>query len=521
MKASKNGKKKIKIKKKFERKNILFIVICSLLLSLAMQQTMNVAQLIGCFLISFVSLSILYRDIFRYKPFYTKQKKMLVLLGFMLIGTIVFGRLVEYLLSNFSKGSGVLPVETINFGIPLPVGAMLVSLLFEPHTAIIFSFIISILSGIWLQNPYFVFYVFTGSIIGAFSVFRCKKRTDIIRGGLYVSLVNISSVIIITLLGENIDSRVLIPALIFAASSGITTSAVVSISLPVLEYFFKITTDITLLELLDLNQPLMKSLMINAPGTYHHSVIVGNLVETAAEDIGVNPLLARVTAYYHDIGKIKMPEYFVENQSSPLNKHDKLTPHMSSMIIISHVKEGLELAEEYSLPEAVKDIITQHHGNSIITYFYHKAKEGQTDIPSEEDYRYPGPRPQSRVAALVMMADAVEAASRVLTNPTPSRVTGLVDKIINHIFIDEQLDECELTLKDIHIIKQRFSYILNGILHRRIEYPGFNLNEKKSEKNSENENGGSNNKELPEKSKDRLAMAKKPGNQSPVSPESS
>jgi len=220
----------------------------------------------------------------------------------------------------------------------------------------------------------------------------------------------------------------------------------------------------------------MKSLMVSAPGTYHHSVIVGNLVESAAETVGVNPLLARVSAYYHDIGKVKMPDYFVENQSSAVNKHDKLTPHMSSLIITNHVKEGVELARQYKLPEPIIDIIEQHHGTMLITYFYQKAKDKrESALPVEEDYKYHGPKPQTRVAALVMMADAVEAASRVLTEPTPARIASLVDRIINHIFLEGQLDECELTLKDIHEIKKSFTYILTGIFHKRIDYPGFDF----------------------------------------------
>jgi len=224
-------------------------------------------------------------------------------------------------------------------------------------------------------------------------------------------------------------------------------------------------------------------LMINAPGTYHHSVIVGSLVESAAETVGVNPLLARVSSYYHDIGKAKMPEYFVENQGGAPNKHDKLTPHMSSMIIINHVKEGVELANQYKLPQPLIDIIKQHHGTAVLTYFFQKAKDmGYDAAPGQEEYMYPGPRPQTRVAALVMMADAVEAASKVLNDPTPARISALVEKIINHIFLEGQLDECELTLKDISEIKKRFIYILTGIMHKRIDYPGFDFGNGNSHK---------------------------------------
>jgi len=480
---------------------LAFVLVFSLMLSITVLKMPGIMHFVGVYLISAICLSIMYMDIFRYKPVFARHKKMLALLGLMLVGTMIFGRSVEYLLYNFSKGLQLQTEPVIIYGIPIAVGAMLVSLLFDMHTAIAFSFIISILSGVWQENANYTFYVFVGSIIAAFSVIRCKKRTDIIKGGMFISLANMTSVFVISLLNEQVISPQIISSLIFAASCGITISAFVSIILPVTEHLFKVCTDITLLELLDLNQPLMKNLMINAPGTYHHSVIVGNLVEAVAPDIGVNPLMARVSAYYHDIGKIKMADYFIENQSGTVSKHEKLTPHMSSLIITSHVKEGLELADAFKLPEAVQNAIVQHHGTSLISYFYQKAKDEQIDPPTEEEYRYPGPKPQTRVAALVMIADAVEAASRVLKDPTPSRINGLIEKIINNIFIDGQLDECELTLKDIHIIKERFAYILTGILHKRVEYPGFNFNAKEEKPKDKDADKGVH-KEPPAKDRD-------------------
>ncbi len=514
MKNSKNGKtingktiKRIDVSLGWE--NIVYILILSLMLSITIQSSITFQHLTGCFFISLIGISVLYRDIFRYKPSYIKQQKMLILLGLLIIGTMMFSRAIEYLLVNFSKGIGFIPEDSIIYAIPIPMGAMMVSLLFDFHTAIIFSFIISIFAGIWLDSVQYTLYAFVGSFVAAFSVMRCKKRSDIIKGGLYLSSANIATVCMISLFNSDLLMSKLISYILFALTSGFIVSAFVSILLPVFEYTFKVTTDIKLLELLDMNQPLMKSLMINAPGTYHHSVIVGNLVETAAEDIGVNPLLAKVSAYYHDIGKIKMPEYFIENHASPVSRHDKLTPHMSSMIIFSHIKEGLEFADDYKLPEPVRDAISEHHGTSIISFFYHKAKEAKNEVPSEEDYRYPGPRPQSRVTALVMMADAVEASSRVLKDPTPARVSGLVDKIINNIFIDGQLDECELTLRDIYTIKNRFTYILNGIFHRRIEYPGFDLENKKDKKTTGNGKDIDFNKGSTEnKDKDKQKMVK-------------
>lgn len=463
------------------RRNLLFLIF-SILTALSIQTRIGIETLLGGLLVAALLLLILYRDILRYKPQYMKKYNMLVLLGVMIIGTMTLGRSFHYLLVNLTKGLGSLPVEGVVFGIPIPAGAMLVTLLFDFHTAIFFSFTVSLLSGLWLQDALYPIYVFVGSLVASFSVMRCKKRSDLLRGGLYVGTANIVTSAILLLFKGDLFTVKAFSGLIYASSSILTVSAVVSILLPVLEYSFNVTTDISLLELLDMNHPLMRSLMINAPGTYHHSVIVGTLVESVAEAIGVNPLLARVSAYYHDIGKIKMPEYFIENQTGAVSRHERLTPHMSSMIIISHIKEGVELAKQYKLPQPVIDIIQQHHGTSLITYFFQKAKELGTEQTAEDEYRYHGPRPQTRVAALVMMADAVEAASRVLTDPTPGRISALVDRIINHIFLEGQLDECELTLKDIFVIKSHFSYILTGILHKRVDYPGFDFSKGPEEK---------------------------------------
>jgi hypothetical protein len=455
---------------------VYFIVFCGLVGSLSIQVKFGMEELIGGFLIASLLMFILYRDIMRYKPAYIKKYNMLLLLGLMVIGTLLIGRLFGYLMSSLSKGLEYRALDSALFGIPIAAGAMFVSLLFDFHTAITFSFTVSLLTGLWLHDASFTIYAFVGSIAAAFSVIRCKKRSGLLKGGAYVIAANVITVIIILLFKGQLFTEKGPPSILFAALGGMSVAAIVSLLLPLIEYSFKVTTDISLLELLDLNQPIMKSLMITAPGTYHHSAIVANLVESAAEAAGVNPLLARVSAYYHDIGKIKMPDYFVENQSAPVSKHDKLTPHMSSMIIVNHVKEGVELARQYKLPESVIDIVEQHHGTMLVSYFYQKAKEkGEDGLPVVEDYKYPGPKPQTRVAALVMMADAVEAASRVLTDPTPSRISSLVDRIINHIFLEGQLDECELTLKDIHEIKRRFTYILTGIFHKRVDYPGFDF----------------------------------------------
>ena len=449
--------------------SITFLVILSLLSALVIQEEVNMSFFAGSFFMSMAVYFIFFKDIKRYKPAFINERKMVILLGLLLVSTLFTGRIFEYLNAGLSRGLNFPDGMASMFGTPLPVGAMLVALIFDFHAALIFSLVISLLTGVSFQNPFLPVYVFIGSLTAAFSVLRCKRRSALIKGGLYVSIVNIVIAGIILLLTSHLFSADAPAAIFFAAMSGLFVAAIVSIMLPVIEYFFGISTDITLLELLDLGQPLMRSLMINAPGTHHHSIIVGNLAEAAAEAVGANPLLSRVTAYYHDIGKVKMPEYFVENQHGSFSKHERLAPHMSAMILVSHVKEGVELARQYKLPKAVIDIIQQHHGTRLMNFFYQKARDAGT--VNEGEYRYPGPKPQTRVAALVMMADAVEASARALTDPTPARINALVEKIINEIFLDGQIDECELTLKDISEIKKRFTYVLISIFHKRIQYP--------------------------------------------------
>lgn len=432
----------------------------------------------GLFFISLLLIYIIYRDINRYKPSLTKDLGKLSLLGILLVGTILLSKLFYLVLNASANSLGFIGPSTIIFGIPVASGAMLVALLFDIHLAIVFSFTIGLLSGIWVTSEtLFPIYAFIGSIVASFGVIRCTKRTAILRAGLFVGLANLFTIIAIDLYNGTLFTYKAPLDFFFGMGNGLALSMVVSGLLPLFESVFKITTDIKLLELLDLNQPVMRNLLVTAPGTYHHSIIVGNLSEAAAEAVGVNSLLARVSSYYHDIGKIKMPEYFIENQGS-INRHDKLAPSMSSLIITSHVKEGVELAKTQKLPEVIIDIIQQHHGTSLITYFYQKAKDNwdSSMAPiSEEDYRYPGPKPQTRVAAIVMLADAVEAASRVLQDPTPARISALVNRIVTNIFVDGQLNECELTLKDLDQITKSFNLILSGIFHHRIDYPGFGI----------------------------------------------
>ncbi len=436
----------------------------------------GLAHFVGSLLISMLILFIFYKDIRRYKPMFYTDRKMMALLSLLVVGTLLISRVFVFLLSGLHRGFELPFGDAFIFGIPIAAGAMLVTLIFDFHLAISFAFVMSLLSGVWLGNPYISVYAFVGSLTAAFAVLRCRRRSTLILAGVYVCIANVMTVCMILLLQNLLLSPVAPFSFLYALLAGVSVIAIVSSLLPIIEYAFGLRTDISLVELLDHDQPLLRQLMINAPGTYHHSILVGNLAEAAAEAIGVNPLMARVTAYYHDIGKVKMPDYFVENQAGTVSKHEKLTPHMSSIVLISHVKEGTELAKQNKLPKPVIDIIQQHHGTSLMTYFYQKALE-QADgpPPNHEDYRYPGPRPQSRIAALVMMADAVEAATRSLSEPTPARIEAMVEKIINNIFLDGQIDECELTLRDLSVIKDSFTHVLLSIFHKRIQYPEVDM----------------------------------------------
>ncbi|MBN1895821.1 HDIG domain-containing protein, partial [bacterium] len=238
------------------------------------------------------------------------------------------------------------------------------------------------------------------------------------------------------------------------------------------ESTFDIATDFALLELSNLNHPLMKRFSIEASGTYHHSVLVGNLAEAAAQAVGANSLLARVGSLYHDIGKIEKPEYFMENQIGNENPHKKLAPSMSALILGNHVKKGIELAEKHGIPTAVRDIMVQHHGRTVMSFFYQKAvsKQGE-DAVKEEDFRYPGPLPQTKEAAIVMLADAVEASTRSIKDPSPGRIKGVIEDIVQERFQSGELNESPITLRDLEKIKESFLISLAGLFHTRLEYP--------------------------------------------------
>ena len=362
--------------------------------------------------------------------------------------------------------------------IPVFLFGIVIRIVLFSEAAIVFSAIFAIVLGFAFENSLAVFlYAFIGNVLASHFSGKCENRNTILKAGLYTSLLTGLLVIIFNIfLGYSPGN---IPVWIgFLILNGVLSSFVALGILPVIESLFDYTTDIKLLELANLDNPLLEKMMVTAPGTYHHSIVMGNLSRAAAESIGAHPLLTRVAAYYHDIGKMKKTHYYIENRTGAQDPQG-LTPNMSALVILSHIKEGVELAQEYKIGTKITEIIKQHHGTSLVSFFYSKAKEKEDPglhVIEERDFRYAGPKPQTKEAGIIMLADAVEAASRVLEDPTPKRLESHVQNIIENIFLDGQLDDCELTLKDLHAIQKSFITILIGIFHHRIEYPERTIN---------------------------------------------
>lgn len=418
----------------------------------------------------------------------TTDLRGLLILSVIIVLQVVGMRGVLILSSALTTTYTGLSDISLRMVIPFALGAMIAGTLFPVIVSVMMAALLSVLAAFYFDWNHTIFlYSFIGGLVAAFSVVRCRQRSSILRAGLAVSGANMVMAAITLLIAGELFTSATTGQLLSAAASGLLVALIASVAIPAMESAFNVASDMKLMELANLNQPALKDMILKAPGSYHHSVLVGSLAEAAAEDIGANPLLARVAAAYHDIGKMTKPEYFVENQESRDNRHEKLSPSMSALILASHVKDGAEVAREHRLPRRVVDIIREHHGTRLITYFFNKAKEMEdpsVQTVDERDFRYPGPKPQSREAALIMLADAVEAASKVLTEPTPARIRGLIQKIINDIFIDGQLDESNLTLRDLHQIARSFTRTVTGILHHRIDYPQLQsaAEERKKEK---------------------------------------
>jgi len=343
-------------------------------------------------------------------------------------------------------------------------------------------------------DPVFLVISLITGFIAVYVTLQVRRRSRLIRAGVYVGIATWVLAAAFGQIGPVIwespaqtDWRMIALQSLAAIATGIGTAVIVSGILPILEPLFKITTDISWLEMSDLNHPLLKRLSMDAPGTYHHSLAVANLAEAAAEVVGANPTICRVGSYFHDVGKLVKPDYFTENIPHGSNPHDDLTPTMSALIIIAHVKEGVDLALKHKLNGEVLDIIRQHHGTSMVSYFHKRALQQQEDarlggkimnmreddIPAvrEESFRYPGPRPRTKEAAIINLADSIESASRSLERPTPQRIEDLVNGIVEARIAEHQLDECPLTLAEIHRAAESFRFTLLNMLHARIAYP--------------------------------------------------
>lgn len=365
--------------------------------------------------------------------------------------------------------------ESIAYLVPMSMGAMLITVLLDASLAWMTSCFTSLWFGAAFGFDYGLTLVsFTSSLVGAYTVNKVTHRGTFMRAGFLVSLVQVAGILAMSLTDTETGGDWHTTSLhIGLGALGGLGSAVLTIGiLPFFEGAFGLLTAIRLLELSNPNNPLLKKLLMEAPGTYHHSLIVGNLAEAAAELVGADPLLCRVGAYYHDVGKTRRPLFFVENQMTKDNPHDRIAPSLSHLIITSHVSDGLEMLEKAGMPKPIRDICATHHGTTILWYFYNKAREADKNgTVKVDDFRYPGPKPKTRECAILMICDAVEAAVRSMSKPTPNRVEGVIRKIIRDRLQDGQLDECDLTLQDLDAMVGAFMKTLKGIYHARIEYP--------------------------------------------------
>jgi len=373
---------------------------------------------------------------------------------------------------------------------PSAMGTMLIVILLDVPLAYVASILFAMLSSIIFDmehsQPFDFRYGFITLVVCFASIFttqRASQRSTILKAGVVISFFGVVAVGAMLLLASDLTSKAALMSLAYAAGGGILTSMAVIGLLPFFETAFSILSPLKMVELSNPNHPLLRKLLTETPGTYHHSIMVGNLSEAAAEAIGADGLLCRVGSYYHDIGKTKRPLYFIENQSNVENPHDRIEPELSTSIITAHARDGVDMLKEHKIPKLIRDIAEQHHGTTLLHFFYHKAKkiaESEGRDPAEvkeSDFRYPGPNAQSKESAIVGIADSVEAAVRSMRNPTMEQIDSMVRKIIKSRLDDGQFNECDLTLKELDVIAKTLNETLLGIFHSRIEYP----NETKAE----------------------------------------
>lgn len=419
--------------------------------------------------------------------------KKFVMMGTTLVLSLVLYRLSLFLAESLSGNASISTFATSEvylYAFPFQVGTLLFAFLTSDHLALIYAILNSLMAGFVLgPNYYPMIFCLIGGIAAIYGVkvYQRHRRTSTLRAGIFVvAPVNVIAVVTVHLIRERIGGLGQASAeVLMGLVGGALSAGLAFILLPIFENFFRLVTSTKLLELTNSDLPIFRQMALEAPGSYHHSLVVATLAEKAAEEIKADPMLAKAGALYHDIGKIKMPEYFIENRTADFDLHKDLTPSLSTLVIVNHVKEGIEIARKLKLPARLRDIIEQHHGSSLVRYFYQKAKENydpELQKIGEEDYRYPGPRPTSKEAGLVMLADSAEAASRSLRAPTKDSLRRLITEIFNSYLQDGQLDDCDFSLRDLRAAAASFFSILYAVYHPRVEYPGFEFETKKEKR---------------------------------------
>lgn len=404
-----------------------------------------------------------------YKPKTRGRETNIVLLGFIINLSLLVCKLISMIIISNQTEVAVL----IGFLLPVAAASMLLAILLGRGLALFVTVLLGIFIGM-VMNGQMIFgaVAIIGGTVGIFRTNALSQRNQLVGASIYIAIFNIMTITAWGLFSGQKLPVIMIGDLLGMLNGFLATVLTIGF-LPFFESAFGITTTVKLLELSNANHPLLKRLMMEAPGTYHHSILVGNLAEAAAGYIDADPLLVRVASYYHDVGKLKRPYFFIENQMNEANPHDKLQPSLSTLIIISHLKDGVEMLREAKIPEEIVDIVEQHHGTGVLTYFYHRAMELSDDPETvrENDFRYPGPRPQTREAALVLLADSVQAAVQSMANPNRDRIEHKVREIINSKADDDQLKDCHLTFRDLESVINAFTHVLTGIHHTRIVYP--------------------------------------------------
>lgn len=430
----------------------------------------------GVIILTIVLYFLVYIYCRRYFPEYAFDKQ-----GVRLMATLMlfFIAVCQGVMVVTSSMTGLL-YSVLGYLLPLPALAILFTALTNQRFAYFMVMISSIFVFILtLNQPAYGVVALISSLYTVHIVGRIRERYQLVTFGFYIGVFNILSIVGIGFMGDQNTTTILLGSIV-GMISGFFSSLLALGALPLAETFFKATTPMKLLELANPGHPLIKRLMTEAPGTYYHSVLVGNLAEAAADTIGADSSLVRVASYFHDIGKLERPKYFVENQEPGRNPHEKLNPSLSTLIIISHVKDGVEMAQEYGLPQSVIDIINEHHGNSVVRYFYHKAQaNAQGEDVNIDDFRYPNPKPQSKESAVVMMADSVQAALQSATFHSKGEMKAKIHDIIQGQLAAGQFEECDLTFRDLHKVQEAFFSVLGGLSHYRIEYPSMTDSDKK------------------------------------------